>query len=94
VANNKNNIVGNTDVGRYFLDITQDVCPLTFVKAKLLLERMEPGAVAEIRLNSGEPLENVPRSVREEGHEVVSLGPEEDGAEGAKTVYRMVVRKR
>ncbi len=89
---NKNNIAGQGDLGRYFLDITQDVCPLTFVKTKLLLERMEPGAIAEIRLNAGEPLENVPRSVREEGHEVLGLEPEAEGAQGTG-VYRLVVRK-
>ena len=43
----------------YFLDITEFVCPMTFVRAKLLLERMQPGEVAEIRLNAGEPLQNV-----------------------------------
>jgi TusA-related sulfurtransferase len=43
----------------YFLDITSDVCPLTFVKTKLLIERMRPGQIAEIRLSRGEPLENV-----------------------------------
>ena len=27
----------------YFLDITDDVCPLTFVKTKLLIDAEEPG---------------------------------------------------
>ena len=61
-----------------FLDITSDVCPLTFVKTKLLIERMEIGQVAEVRLNDGEPLHNVPRSVKEHGHEVLSLDEEAD----------------
>ena len=60
----------------HFLDITGDVCPFTFVKTRLLMERMRPGEVAEVRLPSGEPLENVPRSVREEGHTVLSLEPD------------------
>jgi len=76
------------DRGRYFLDITGDVCPLTFVKAKLLLERMPVGAVAEIRLEGAEPLENVPRSLAEDGHEVMSLTPEPGGA-----IHRLLVRK-
>jgi TusA-related sulfurtransferase len=59
----------------HFLDITSDVCPITFVKTKLLMERMTSGEVVEIRLPSGEPLENVPRSVREEGHTILSLEP-------------------
>jgi len=45
----------------YFIDITAEVCPLTFVKTKLLIERMRPGEVAEVRLKGQEPLENVPR---------------------------------
>jgi len=59
-----------------FLDITSDVCPLTFVKTKLLIERMDIGQVAEVRLNDGEPLHNVPRSVKEHGHEVLALEEE------------------
>ena len=39
----------------FALDITRDVCPLTFVKTKLLLERMAPGDTAEIRLIGQEP---------------------------------------
>ena len=63
----------------YFLDITADVCPITFVKTKLLLERMPPGAVATVRLKGKEPLSNVPRNVVAHGHEVVALVPETAG---------------
>jgi TusA-related sulfurtransferase len=34
---------------------------------------MKPGAVLAIVLNEGEPLENVPRSIKELGHKVLSL---------------------
>jgi TusA-related sulfurtransferase len=64
------------DNSDYFIDITTDVCPLTFVKTKLLLEKMPPGALATVRLKGVQPLDNVPRSVKAHGHEVVSLGPE------------------
>jgi TusA-related sulfurtransferase len=57
----------------HYLDIESDICPITFVKTKLLMERMKSGEIVEIRLSSGEPLENVPRSVHEEGHTVLSL---------------------
>ena len=63
----------------YFLDITNDVCPMTFVRTKLLIENMQPGETALVRLKNAEPLENVPRSVREIGHEVLSLEMEEIG---------------
>ena len=36
---------------------------------------MEPGAVLAILLDEGEPLENVPRSIKELGHEVISVKP-------------------
>ena len=45
----------------FHLDITSEVCPLTFVKTKLLIERMAPGQVLQVRLKGTEPLENVPR---------------------------------
>ena len=51
---------------------------MTFVKTRLLIDRMAPGQTADIRLKGGEPLENVPRSVREHGHEVLSLEPDDD----------------
>ncbi len=75
----------------HYLDITADLCPITFVKTKLLVERMAPGQVAEVRLKVGEPLENVPRSLREEGHEVLGLEPE-NGAESG-TVHILRFRK-
>jgi TusA-related sulfurtransferase len=70
-----NETAHNSDV-EYFLDITTDVCPMTFVRTKLLMEKMRPGERAEVRLKGAEPLDNVPKSVREIGHTVVSLTPE------------------
>ncbi|MGE0425167.1 MAG: sulfurtransferase TusA family protein [Reyranellaceae bacterium] len=58
------------------IDITADVCPMTFVRVKLALERMAPDATLIVRLNDGEPLRNVPRSARAEGYRVEELGPE------------------
>ncbi|MCG8508026.1 MAG: sulfurtransferase TusA family protein [Rhodospirillales bacterium] len=71
------------------LDITDQVCPLTFVRTKLMIERMRPGQVAEVRLKGGEPLENVPRSVREIGHTVLSLEPEDDAAADGVHILRL-----
>ena len=50
------------------VDITDVVCPVTFVKAKVALEELDDGDILEIRLNDGEPVQNVPRSLKEEGH--------------------------
>lgn len=64
----------------HFLDISADVCPLTFVKTKLLIEQMKLGETASVRLTSGEPLENLPRSVGELGHSILSVEPEAAGS--------------
>ncbi|MHB1127126.1 MAG: sulfurtransferase TusA family protein [Bacillota bacterium] len=55
------------------LDITGDVCPITFVKTKLALEEMSPGEILEVTLNGGEPIQNVPRSIKEEGHKIIKV---------------------
>ena len=75
----------------YFIDITSEVCPLTFVRTKLLVERMASGQTLEVRLNAGEPLENVPRSLAELGHAILSLEPE--NRENLQGVHRLWVRK-
>jgi len=63
-----------------FIDITPAVCPMTFVKAKVAIEKLESGQILEIRLNEGEPLQNVPRSLKEEGHKVLEVTKKEDGS--------------
>ncbi|MBW7852306.1 MAG: sulfurtransferase TusA family protein [Rhodospirillales bacterium] len=80
-----------TDDANYYLDITGEVCPLTFVKTKLLIEKMASGEVCEVRLRGAEPLANVPRSVRELGHLVLSLQPEPGQPEDG--VHRLRLRK-
>lgn len=59
-----------------FLDITGEVCPMTFVRVKLKLEEMTTGQRLRIRLNGGEPLDNVPRSLQDEGHHIVNREPD------------------
>lgn len=68
---------------------------MTFVKTKLMLERLAPGAIAMVRLRAGEPLENVPRSVKEDGHEVLSLTPEsgQGDAKGMEVIYLLRIRR-
>jgi TusA-related sulfurtransferase len=74
---------------QYSLDITAETCPLTLVRTKLLLEIMAPGEVACIRLGAGEPLDTLPPSLRDQGHDVVELAPEADGGR----TYCLLVRK-
>jgi tRNA 2-thiouridine synthesizing protein A len=61
------------------IDITKDVCPMTFVRTRLALDRMTPGDVLRVRLKGEEPLRNVPRSAQEQGHQVLSLETDSDG---------------
>ncbi len=56
------------------LDVTTLRCPMTWVRTKLELERLESGETLEVRLPPGEALDNVPRSAREAGHSVVVEG--------------------
>ncbi|MDH3239129.1 MAG: sulfurtransferase TusA family protein [Alphaproteobacteria bacterium] len=78
---------------KHYLDITQDTCPLTFVKTKILIEKMATGDVAEVRLRGAEPLGNVPRSVREHGHEVLGLEPADPKAAGPEDIHILSLRK-
>lgn len=47
-------------------------CPMNFVKVKLDLATMEAGQTLKVILGDGDPIRNVPRSVEEEGHKVLS----------------------
>ena len=55
-----------------FMDFTGVPCPMNFVKTKLALTPMESGQTLEVLLDDGEPIANVPGSVKLEGHEVLS----------------------
>ncbi|MDR2443964.1 MAG: sulfurtransferase TusA family protein [Deltaproteobacteria bacterium] len=61
------------------LDITGVVCPVTFVKVKVALDELEPEQVLSVRLNDGEPVQNVPMSLKDEGHKVLKLSDNNDG---------------
>lgn len=68
------------------LDLTGVICPINFVKTKLKLEDMETGQILELILDDGEPMRNVPRSIKEEGHKIVKV-------ENLGKTYRLLVEK-
>jgi TusA-related sulfurtransferase len=68
------------------VDITNVVCPITFVKTKAALEEIEDGQVLEVRLNDGEPIQNVPRSLKDEGHKVISVNKADDGTYSMRVI--------
>lgn len=46
-------------------------CPMNFVKTKIELATLKSGDLLEILLDEGEPIENVPGSIKGEGHKVL-----------------------
>lgn len=68
-------------------DITDVVCPLTFVKAKVAIEELRDGQIMAIRMNDGEAVLNVPRSMTDEGHQILKLLNNEDGT------YDLILKK-
>ena len=71
------------------LDITNEICPMTFVKTKLALEKMQTGDILQLRLSDGEALKNVPKSVEEHGHTVISLCKESENSK----YYKLLIKK-
>jgi tRNA 2-thiouridine synthesizing protein A len=72
------------DPTSYIEDIMQNIdlrgvcCPTNFVKAKLALELIDSGEAAEFLLDDGDTIKNVSRSLKAEGHKLLSL-EEKDG---------------
>jgi len=61
------------------LDITAETCPMTFVRTRLALDRMQPGQVLQVLMKGEEPRRNVPRTAMEQGHAVLELVELEGG---------------
>jgi TusA-related sulfurtransferase len=55
------------------LNLRGEVCPYTFVKSKLALEVMQPGQVLQVIVDNDESALNVPRSMQNEGHEILTV---------------------
>ena len=70
------------------VDLRGVACPMNFVKAKLRLETLEPGATLGVILDEGAPVQNVPASFRNEGQEIVETRDIGGGH------WRVVVKKR
>lgn len=60
------------------LDLRGTPCPINFVRTKLQLEKMPPGALLEVWLDAGEPVEQVPDSLRMEGYAIEALQSQGD----------------
>ncbi len=60
------------------IDTCGDVCPMNMVKTKFALKDLSPGEVLQVTLHAGEPIRNVSRSVKEEGHRIIKLDKQDD----------------
>lgn len=69
------------------LDLKGVKCPLNFVKIKIELEKMQSGENLEVILDGGEPIQNVPRAIKEEGHKIVKVDKELDDT------FRLLIKK-
>ena len=69
------------------LDLKNEVCPYTFVKSKLAIEEMESGQVLRIVVDYLASTENVPRSMENEGHEILDVSQINDSD------WQIVIRK-
>lgn len=70
-------------------DLRGVACPLNYVKTKLKLEMMDAGECLEVWLDAGEPIKNVPMSLRNDGHKILTEAPLEPEARH----YKIVVEK-
>jgi TusA-related sulfurtransferase len=61
------------------IDLRGVSCPTNFVKAKLALEDLDNGTTVLILLDDGEPVKNVPRSLKADGHKLIGLKQTEEG---------------
>lgn len=53
------------------LDLKGVQCPFNYVKTKLKLETMQSGQILEVILDEGEPIKNVPQSLKQDGHQIL-----------------------
>jgi TusA-related sulfurtransferase len=86
-SNAMNTEIVPTDADRV-LDITGEVCPMTFVRTRLALDAMAPGQTLLVLLRGDEPRRNVPRTAAEQGHQVLAQDTDAAG------VTRLMLRRR
>ncbi|MFQ5646100.1 MAG: sulfurtransferase TusA family protein [bacterium] len=63
---------------KHQFDVTDQKCPMTYVKTALRLEELEEGDILEVLVNPGEPLESIPKSAETAGYKILEI-KEQDG---------------
>ena len=62
------------------LDLRGEVCPYTFLKARLALESLASDAVLRVVVDNEASARDVPRSLAGAGHAVLAVASTSDGA--------------
>jgi TusA-related sulfurtransferase len=55
----------------HLLDVRREICPMTFVRVRLMLDKIPSGDCLEVLFNGEEPARNLPRSAMELGHTIL-----------------------
>lgn len=69
------------------LDLRGVLCPMNWVKTKLTLEEKDEGETLEVIIDEGEPMRNVPRSAKQEGHKIIKVEQVEEHC------YKLTIRR-
>lgn len=75
------------------VDVSGELCPMTWVRTRLALERAAPGQLVHVLLGPGDMLRNVPVNAVEDGHEIVSLEPLDSLEPVGAGRHRLVLRR-
>jgi tRNA 2-thiouridine synthesizing protein A len=67
---------------KHSIDVRREVCPMTFVRVRLMLDRLDGGELLEVLFHGPEPARNLPQSAVAQGHTVLS-----------QTEDRLILRK-
>ena len=54
------------------IDVTKDLCPMTYVRTRMALDRLLPGQRLRVTLCGAEARQNVPATARLQGHQILS----------------------
>ena len=80
--------MSQTFVADHAIDITREVCPMTYVRTRLALDRLQSGQILAVTLQGADPLRNVPASAARQGHTVVG----QENTPGGAT--RLLIRRK
>lgn len=71
-------LVSHSTTPDVVLDLRGTPCPINFIRTKIRLSQLPVGTLLEVWLDAGEPVEQVPDSLRMEGYEITSLDDRSD----------------